>query len=166
MRFVLFILVAAALLTGCTSPVENTPPVPFSAPTVAVTPTLPASPIPTGAAPSPTPACTDNLTFVADLTVPDGTIISPGETIDKRWQVVNSGTCNWDKRYTLVLVTGAEMGAGSPQALFPALAGADAQVRILFTAPVETGIYRSAWQAVSPAGQAFGDPIFIEISVP
>ena len=166
MRTLLAFLAAAVLLTGCASTTDSTTPIPFSAPTVAATPTLPASPIPTGPVPSPTPACSDNLTFLADLTVPDGTVVSAGETIDKRWQVQNSGSCNWDSRYTIILVTGSEMGSASPQALYPALAGSEATVRILFTAPTDPGIYRSAWQAVGPDGSAFGDPFFIEVSVP
>jgi hypothetical protein len=58
------------------------------------------------------------------------------------------------------------MGAASPQPLFPARAGAEAELRILFTAPDTPGIYRSAWQPVSPEGAFFGDSVFIEIVVP
>ncbi len=50
------------------------------------------------ARPSTTPVCEDNLKFVADLTVPDGTIVARGALIDKRWQVENNGSCNWDER--------------------------------------------------------------------
>ena len=166
MRTLLLLCAAVLALNGCSSPAETPVPTPFTPPTVAVTPTPMASPVPTIIAPSATPDCTDNLTFLSDLTIPDGTQIPAGESIDKRWQVLNSGSCNWDARYTLVLITGAEMGSQSPQALYPALSGAEATVRILFTAPNEPGIYRSAWQAVGPDGQIFGDPIFIEISVP
>lgn len=116
--------------------------------------------------PTPTPACTANLTFISDLTIPDGTIVSPGEILDKRWQVENSGTCNWDSGYSLRLVSGPELGAPVEQGLFPARSGARAMIRILFTAPQEAGTYHSAWQAYDPQGKPFGDSFFVEFVVP
>jgi hypothetical protein len=115
--------------------------------------------------PTSTPGCTNALRFLADLTVPDGSVVSPGQAIDKRWQVENSGTCNWDDRYSLRLVAGPELGVASPQALYPARGGTQAMIRILFTAPEELGTFRSAWQAYDPQGNAFGDLIFLEIVV-
>ena len=93
-------------------------------------------------------------------------MVNPGETLDKRWQVQNNGACNWGFGYTLRVVTGPDLGAAPEQALFPARAGTDAVIQILYTAPTEPGIYRSAWQAFDSTGRAFGDPIFIEVVVP
>jgi hypothetical protein len=111
------------------------------------------------------PPCTDNLTFQEDLTIPDGTLVSAGESWDKQWQVLNSGTCNWDAGYRLELLSGPALGTNSAQALYPARSGSEAVIRILFTAPAEAGVYQSAWQAVDPAGNHFGDPIYIQIVV-
>ena len=111
------------------------------------------------------PACTDNLTFQEDLTIPDGMMVGPGEALDKRWQVLNSGTCNWDAGYRMELLSGPALGANSQQALYPARSGSQAVIRLLFTAPAEAGVYQSAWQAVDPAGERFGDPIYIQIVV-
>jgi len=114
---------------------------------------------------TPTPFCSNNLLFIEDLTIPDGAIVSPGAVIDKQWSVENNGTCNWDDRYRVRLVAGLEMGARLEQALYPARSGTQSTIRILFTAPLDTGTYRSAWQAYSPEDLPFGDPFFIEISV-
>ena len=38
--------------------------------------------------------CINNLTYISDLTILDGTSIAYGATIDKQWLVQNSGTCN------------------------------------------------------------------------
>jgi hypothetical protein len=103
--------------------------------------------------------------FLSDLTVPDGTVVTPGASIDKRWSIQNNGTCNWDERYRLRLVTGTGLGLPDEMALYPARSGVQTVVRMQLQAPAEPGTFRSAWQAVNPADQAFGDPIFIEIIV-
>ncbi len=113
----------------------------------------------------PTPSCLNDLLFLDDLTVPDGTLVLPETLMDKRWSVENTGSCNWDQHFSLKLVAGSEMGARVKQALYPARSGTQATIRILFSAPPEPGTYRSAWQAFSPQDEAFGDPIFIEIVV-
>jgi len=111
------------------------------------------------------PACIDNLVYLEDLSIPDGTEVGPGESRDKRWKVKNNGTCNWDVNYRIKLVGGPDMGAPQEQTLFPARSGAEAMVRMVFTAPQDAGTYRSAWQAYTPDGTAFGDPFFIEVVV-
>jgi hypothetical protein len=133
-------------------------------PLVAIPPTQAATPKPVDF-PTATPACSNNLRYIADLTIPDGTVVSPGETIDKRWQVENSGTCNWDQSYRFRLTAGSDLGASNEQALFPARSGIEFPLRILFSAPQEPGTYRSAWQAIDPQGQSFGDPVFVEVVV-
>lgn len=115
--------------------------------------------------PTATPACTNNLSFLEDLSIPDGSLVAPGDPLDKRWQVENSGTCNWDEQYSLRLLTGPDLGAAAEQALFPARSGTKFAIRIQFTAPSEPGAYRSAWQAYDPAGRPFGDPFFIDFVV-
>ena len=124
------------------------------------------SPIKTALPQASTPlACLDNLTWVSDLTIPDGTEVDAQSTLDKRWEVKNAGDCNWDERYRLRLIAGPAMTAPQEQALFPARSGSKAVLQILFQAPAEVGKFRSAWQAYNPAGQPFGDPIFIDIKV-
>ena len=112
-----------------------------------------------------TPACTPNLLYLEDLTIPDGTVVEPGKLLDKRWLVENNGSCNWDDQYSLTLLVGPNLGAPVEQALFPARSGTQATVRILFTAPEEPGMYRSAWQAQDSQSNLFGDPIYVDIIV-
>lgn len=114
---------------------------------------------------TPAPSCTNLLSFLADLTIPDGTVVAPGDELDKQWQLQNDGTCNWDDAYTVRLIAGPDMGAIAEQALYPARSGTEFAVQMLFTAPEEPGAYRSAWQAYDPDGTEFGDPFFIDIVV-
>jgi hypothetical protein len=129
-----------------------------------VIPTNTPQPIATSS-PTATPPCTDGLAFVEDVTIPDGTIVSPGASVDKQWLVQNNGSCNWDSRYRLRFVGGLDLGAATEQALFPARAGSQATIRIVFTAPGEPGTYTTAWQAFNADGISFGDPVFMEIIV-
>ncbi len=109
--------------------------------------------------------CANDLSFVDDITIADNTSVLPNASIDKQWLVQNSGTCNWDASYRLKWVAGSPLGAPEEQLLYPARAGTQATLRILFTAPAEAGSYESAWQAVDPNGNIFGELIFIKIVV-
>jgi len=57
------------------------------------------------------------------------------------------------------------MGAAAEQAIYPARAGNQATIQITFNAPSEPGTYSTAWQAINPEGELFGDPVFMEIVV-
>lgn len=166
------VLVILVLITGCTSVSSGKGDTAyFVPPTIAITPTAvpmaTAVPVLTSAAPAATSeaGCSNLLAYLKDLTVADGTMFSPGESIDKRWLVENQGTCNWDYRYTLRHSGGDPFGAQSEQSLVPALAGSQSVIRIEFKAPNEPGKYRSSWQAYTPDSKPFGDPIFIVIEV-
>ncbi|NMB91027.1 MAG: hypothetical protein GYA17_21920 [Chloroflexi bacterium] len=169
--FIVLTLCAGLTLAGCVRSATSTTPFPdgdvqFLPPTLSpVTPTPDLAQTEAAAVPTPTLECSNQLIFLEDLTIPDGTVVAPGSTMDKRWSVENSGTCNWDDRYSLRLVSGPEMGVDAQQMIFPALSGSQAEIRIVFTAPSDPGTYRSAWQAYAPDDQPFGDPFYIEVVV-
>ncbi len=116
--------------------------------------------------PTPTPQCLNNLLFLRDLTIPDGTVVKSGDLLDKRWEVKNNGSCNWNEGYSVRLIAGPGMGMPVKQTLFPGLSGTDLVIRMIFIAPDEPGYFRSAWQAYDPQDIPFGDPFFIDIVVP
>lgn len=169
MRSKWFLFLVVLLLSACSSSENQITPTPdvYRPPTQAVTAThLPAiTPEAEAERPTSEPACTNTLWFFQDLTIPDGTVVSPGEKLDKRWLVQNSGTCNWDERYEIRLEAGPNMGVPQVQALFPARSDTEVTIRMNFIAPDEPGTYRSAWQAYDPDGTPFGDPFFIEVIV-
>ncbi len=109
--------------------------------------------------------CIDNLTFIEDKSIPDGTETTPGSVIKKEWEVKNSGTCNWGSGYTIQLIGGPSLEAPSPQDLFPARNGTSLIIQMEFIAPDEPGNYRSAWQAYNPDNLAFGDSFYIDFVV-
>lgn len=137
----------------------------FKPPTQSVTTVVTHSITPGPLTANPTPPCQNGLAFISDITIPDRTIVSPGATIDKTWEVENIGSCNWSVAYELRLVGGSNLSVDTPQPLYPARSGSRARISIQFKAPVETGTIHSAWQAYSPDGQPFGDPIYLQIIV-
>jgi hypothetical protein len=155
------ILLAAA---GCTSAVPAAADV-FKPPTQPVLQTPAGSISTSDSPPQPTPACQNGLDFLADLTVPDGTLVAPGAVLDKTWQVENSGSCNWNADYSIRNVGGSNLGAETSLPLYPARAGTRADISLRFTAPAESGTIHSAWRAYGPDGQPFGDPFYLQIIV-
>jgi hypothetical protein len=177
-RVVTLILLAVSLClsTACTRSSQsnaNSPQVDlFRPPTAVPTPSPIILPSPTTqilaqtqSTPLETSSCTNSLSFVSDETIPDGTKVMAGSTMDKRWKIKNNGTCNWDDKYTIRLIAGSEMGTKKEQALEPVRSQSEAVIRIIFTAPSDPSTHRSAWQAYDPKGQPFGDPFYIEIIV-
>jgi len=110
--------------------------------------------------------CTDNLSYMGDLTFPDRSKVLPGQPVEKRWKVRNSGTCDWGPDYRFRWMSGSMPPAGQADwALYPAIAGSEAVLRLTVTAPAAAGEYLSWWQAVSPSGEPFGDMLSIDILV-
>ena len=118
-----------------------------------------------GPLPTRQPNCDNQLSFVDDLTIPDGMEVSPGEELIKRWLIRNDGSCNWNLSYSLQLISGLMLGANKIQQLYPARQSTEAVIEINFTAPDNPGRYNSWWQAYDPDGNRFGDPIYMEIVV-
>jgi len=166
----LFTLIFASACAPQVTPTPFRPPTkPAATQILSTTTPIPAlyTPVPTSTATA-TPTegpCSNSLEFLQDVTIPDGTFISFGASIDKQWLVNNNGTCDWDSTYRLKWIGGDPLGAAQEQILYPARAGTQVTLRIVFTAPTAEGTFESAWQAYGPDGSAFGDPIFMKIVV-
>jgi hypothetical protein len=115
--------------------------------------------------PTATTGCENAAHFLEDLTLPDGTNVAPGATLDKRWSVQNNGTCDWGPDYRLVRQGDGALAGPSETALYPARAGSQAVWQVALTAPTQPGEYRSRWQARAPDGSLFGDEVFIIVVV-
>ena len=127
------------------------------------TPTATKTPTPTVTGPTKTPTPTssvstcDRVSFVADVSVPDGMNFNPGTTFTKTWRLKNVGTCTWSTAYTLVFVSGDKMGGPDASALPQAVApGQTIDISVPLTAPAATGTYRGYWQFKNATGLLFG----------
>ena len=118
--------------------------------------------------------CTYRATYLADVTIPDNTVIPPGTMFVKTWRLRNDGNCAWGPGTTvdaLVLVGGNAMGnAGSVPLTFPVLPGQSVNLSVSLTAPTAAGTYRSDWKLHRTNGATFGvgaasAPFYVQIKV-
>lgn len=114
----------------------------------------------------------DKLEFVADVTVPDGTIFKPGDTFVKTWKLRNSGTSTWTSAHSLVFVSGEQMGAPAAQPLSATVPpGEMVDVSVSLTAPANPGSYFGFFILRGPSGNNFGigptgdQPFYVQINV-
>ncbi len=140
-------------------------PVPTSAETFTPVPYPTETPPPTPtASPEPDEFC-DNAIWLADISVQDGTQMSPGQAFEKVWLVQNTGTCTWDEGYKLAFGYGEMMNGQArpiPNTVQP---GQEVQMTVVFTAPLAVGEYESYWRMSNSAGANFGDFLFVQIVV-
>lgn len=156
-----FTLTAAAF-TPTFTPVPPTE-IPTNTPLPTETPTIAYATDPTmvalGTPAAPVELCDDYSFDLAtlDVTIPDGTPVTPGQTFVKTWKVKNTGECSWGEGYSLIYSYGEKM-KGQPMPFGVVVApGEEVDVSVNFTAPSAIGEYTSAWQLVNPKGVVFGD---------
>ncbi len=108
----------------------------------------------------------DNLIYVADVTVPDGTIMSPGQDFVKTWRVRNTGACPWGAGYVLAYAGYTIPMSGQFIAMTEVIQpGQEVEVSVQFTAPSQAGEYLSAWTMRNPQGVTFPQVVFVKIIV-
>jgi len=119
---------------------------------------VPTTPVPiTPGAITPQPAACDRAQFIADVTVPDGTMFSPNTSFIKTWRIKNVGTCTWSTSYALIFDSGDKM-AGPDSAALPnsVVPGQTVDLTINLTAPSSAGSYRGYWRFKNASGVPFG----------
>ena len=101
-------------------------------------------------------SCEASASLVGE-SYPDGTIVPPGETFTKVWNVQNTGTCVWDSSWQLIFYGGDLMdGIASYSFPQPAQPGETVEVPIILRAPAQNGTYTGEWMLKSPWGATFG----------
>jgi hypothetical protein len=126
---------------------SNTPPGP---PTD--TPTATATPI-VGSGPG---GCVLDGTYIADVTIPDGTVLAPNAPFVKTWRIRNDGTCAWDASYQLVFSDGNQM-SGPAAVNVPATGpGQTNDFSVNLIAPGSTGDFTGRWRLRASNGAIFG----------
>jgi hypothetical protein len=131
-------------------------PVPTHTPDLSLpttTPTTTASPT---QLPSTQSYC-DRVAFVKDVSIPDGTLLSPGSSFIKTWRLKNQGTCAWTSAYALIFASGHHMSGPVsvtlPGTVYP---GETIDISVSLTAPATEGHYTGYWMLRNASGVNFG----------
>jgi hypothetical protein len=110
--------------------------------------------------------------FVADVTVPDDTVMQPGQQFVKTWRLQNIGSCTWTANYAIVFAGGVNLGAPSQQSLGASVTpGQTVDISLAMTAPQSAGSYTSYYKLRSADGVVFGigsnasSPFWVAIAV-
>lgn len=140
-----------------------------TSPPVVATPTWPPVQPPTATAI--TIPC-ERVSFIKDVTIPDGTVLAANTPFRKTWRVRNDGSCTWDTSYQLVFVGGTALTNQSavsiPGVVQP---GQQVDVSVDMVSPAQPGNFQSNWKFRSPRGVTFGtgsggaNPIWARITV-
>lgn len=138
------------------TPTSATPPTPTGTFTPLPTNTLPSPPTNT---PVPCLAVGYNNATI-DVTVPDNTVMAPGQAFTKTWRLTNVGTCAWNSSYQLVFDHGDPLGVtntyAQPLTTGTVSPGQTVDVSVNLTAPAVTGTYTGYWRFRDPNGVYFG----------
>jgi len=107
-----------------------------------------------------------------DVTVPDGTLMAPGESFSKTWRLENVGKCTWTPQYKITYFSGNSMEAIQNHPLnAPVEPGEVVDVTVDMKAPSTPGFYQSNWMLIDPQGELFGigpngdAPFWVQIEV-
>ncbi len=159
--------ISAVLTAQPSTTVTNPPPLDTSLPTAAVTPS-PSTPLVTPQyTVSPSPPVTTSTPQVLcnqaaagnpiDVTIPDDSLISPGQNFIKTWKLVNAGTCTWTTAYSASFFYGDDMDA-PPSMSLPeeVLPSHSVEISIEMVAPEDPGTYQGNWKLADPGGTLFG----------
>ena len=107
-----------------------------------------------------------------DISVPDGSVILPGQEFTKTWRLINGGSCIWTMRYRYTYYSGNPMGAHQENRLITEVQpGQAVDISVPFVAPFTPGEYVSNWLMQDEAGNFFGMglnadiPFYVKINV-
>ncbi len=149
--------------TPVPSPLPTLPPAPSPVPTFVVINSA-GAPTSTSAASSIANGC-NNSSYVSDVTIPDGTVMTPGQTFTKTWAIQNNGTCAWSTSYKLAFGLGDLMSGSATAITSPVQPNSQTQVSVNLVAPTNPGTYTGNWRMQDDKGQFFGTYLTVVIKV-
>lgn len=102
-----------------------------------------------------------------DVTIPDGTPMTPGQEFTKTWKIRNTGICTWDTDYQAIFSYSSPSNEDMDAQPIPLTAlvapGEEVDISVQFKAPSTAGEYTGYWQMVNSSGISFGKKNFILI---
>lgn len=107
----------------------------------------------------------NNSAYVADVTVPDDTVMTPGQSFTKTWKLQNTGSCAWSTSYKITFVSGNAMGGVTTPLTAAVQPGQSGDVSVAMKAPTTAGDAIGYWILTNDSGQNFGTSFYVKIKV-
>lgn len=127
----------------------------------------------------------DQISILEDVTIPDGTVLQPGEVFVKSWRVENTGTCTWTDGYYLVLTQGDDLNAPRWATanflrtddridtgigtwgvrVHRVLTHDQVDIAMVFQAPQSPGTYAGYWALVNAKNERIEPSFWVSITV-
>lgn len=113
----------------------------------------------------------DAVKFEKDVTYPDDSQVTPGQSFTKTWRLLNTGTCTWTTDYDIVFTGGDQMSAPTalpvPGSVPP---GQTVDLSVNLVAPAETGTYKGNFMLRNASNVVFGlgdgsKPFWVQVKV-
>lgn len=98
----------------------------------------------------------DRSEFIADVTIPDGTIMKPGEEFTKIWEIRNSGNVIWSNRYLkrLGALSGSALITSKSRVKIPkTLPGERVEIAVKLKAPEVATTTTAMWKMTFSDGR-------------
>jgi len=113
-----------------------------------------------------TQANCEDAKWIADVNVPDLSVMAAGQDFIKTWRIKNAGTCPWVTGYGLIYGGYVVKLDGIPAPLTATVnPGEETEVSVQLKAPTKAGEYTSNWRMVNPQGYPFGEFFWAKIVV-
>ncbi len=128
---------------------------------------LPPTPTPISPPVNPGPSLDlDQAKFTGIEFPDDGYVGNPNGQTEKYWRIQNIGSSTWHSGYQLAFVGGYQMGAPDAIPITTVQPNQTIDLKITITIPSGPGVYRGNWRLRNPQGTFFGDPLWVQVTVP
>lgn len=118
-------------------------------------------------------SCVPDVSFVEDVTIPDGSPIEPNTVFTKTWRIINDGTCPLTAAFAYTPANESQIRPANYNIRPPLVQpGETFDISVPLVAPPLAGYYRSEWHFVPPfnfddpaQSEPFGPNFYTEITV-
>lgn len=106
------------------------------------------------------------LSYVKDVTIPDNTQVTPGQSFTKTWLVANTGSCAWESGFIFNVVGGDAMSGVAVTLNQTVEPGRQFEFSVPMVAPTDkTGEVKGTWRLSDANSNFFGDGVFVVVDV-
>ena len=106
------------------------------------------------------------LSYISDVTIPDNTKVTPGQSFTKTWKVLNSGSCAWESGFIFNIVGGQAIGGTAVTLNQRVEPGRQYEFSVPMVVPTDaTGELKGTWRLSDTNGNFFGDGVYVLVNV-